>query len=86
MSFPLVGNSKISLSITNALKENRLPHAILIEGENGNGKHTLAYYLASFAVCSGDNAPCGECKNSTNKINHPEMAKITPEDAKKNIS
>lgn len=86
MSFPLVGNSKINLSITNALKENRLPHAILIEGENGNGKHTLAYYLASFAVCSGDNSPCGVCKNCSMKLSHPDIKIITPEDNKKNIS
>lgn len=86
MSFPLVGNSKINLSISNALKENRLPHAILIEGDAGNGKHTLAYYLASFAVCSGENAPCGNCRNCNLKINHPDIAIIAPEENKKNIS
>ncbi len=86
MSFPLVGNSKINSSITNALKENRLPHAILIEGDKGNGKHTLAYYLASFAVCSGENAPCRNCRNCNLKINHPDIAIIAPEENKKNIT
>ncbi len=86
MSFPLVGNSKINLSITNALRENRLPHAILIEGDTGNGKHTLAYYLAAFAVCSGENAPCNTCKNCNLKLNHPDISIIAPEENKKNIS
>lgn len=86
MSFPLVGNSKIRSSIQNALTENRLPHAILIEGEGGLGKHTLAYYLSSFAVCSGENAPCGECRNCSIGISHPDITVIAPEDGKKNIS
>lgn len=86
MNFPLVGNSKIGSSIQNALTENRLPHAILIEGENGLGKHTLAYYLSAFAVCSGKNAPCGECRNCNLGTNHPDITLIAPEDGKKNIS
>ena len=34
------------------LKENRIPHAILIEGDKGTGRHTLANFLAKAAVCS----------------------------------
>ena len=33
MSFPLVGNSKLRLTIESILKEKHLPHAILIDGE-----------------------------------------------------
>ncbi len=86
MSFPLVGNRKIALAITNALKEGRLPHAILIEGDKGLGRHTLAFYLARATVCGEDNAPCGNCKNCNLGTNHPDITVTTLEDKKKNIS
>ncbi|MBR4122941.1 MAG: DNA polymerase III subunit [Clostridia bacterium] len=86
MSFPLVGNNSINTSITNALKEHRLPHAILIEGEKGNGKHTLAFYLARAIVCDNENAPCGKCRNCAMGINHPDISVTAPEENKKNIS
>lgn len=86
MSFPLVGNEKISLAILNALKENRLPHAILIEGDVGLGKHTLAFYLAKAAVCSESNSPCGLCKNCKLGALHPDITVTAPEEKKKNIS
>ena len=86
MSFPLVGNTKIKLAIENAIKEKRLPHAILIEGDKGTGRHTLGFYLASAIVCSGDNPPCGECRECKKKQNHPDITVIAPEDGKKNIA
>jgi len=46
ISFPLVGNVNIKASVTNSFKERRLPHALLIEGEAGNGRHTLSDFLA----------------------------------------
>lgn len=86
MSFPLVGNKKIALAITNALNEGRLPHAILIEGDKGLGRHTLAFYLAKATVCGEYNAPCGNCKNCNLGTNHPDISVTTLEDKKKNIS
>lgn len=86
MSFPLVGNTKISLAILNALKEHRLPHAILIEGDVGLGKHTLAFYLAKAAVCGEDNSPCGICKDCKLGAFHPDITITAPEEKKKNIS
>lgn len=88
MSFPLVGNSKIALALTNALAEKRLPHAIIIEGDIGTGRHTLANYISAAAVCSSDNSPCGGCKNcSLQKAgSHPDIAVTAPEEGKKNIA
>ncbi len=88
MSFPLVGNSKIALAISNALKEKRLPHAILIEGDVGSGRHTLASYLSAAAACSGEDVPCGACRNcELHKANsHPDIMVTAPEDGKKNIA
>lgn len=88
MSFPLVGNSKISLALSNAIAEKRLPHAILIEGDIGTGRHTLADYISSAAVCSGDNTPCNNCRNCQLQKNgsHPDIMTVSPEEGKKNIA
>lgn len=88
MSFPLVGNSKIAVAITNAIKEKRLPHAILIEGDVGTGRHTLANYITAAAVCSGEDVPCGNCRNCEllSAGSHPDVAITAPEENKKNIA
>lgn len=88
MSFPLVGNSKIALALNNALREKRLPHAILIEGEIGTGRHTLANFISSAAVCSDDNTPCGVCRNCELQKagTHPDIMVTAPEENKKNIA
>lgn len=88
MMFPLAGNEKIKQALINSINENRLPHAIIIEGDEGSGKHTLARFITSAAVCSGENAPCGVCKNChlADISSHPDIAVTAPEDGKKNIS
>lgn len=88
MSFPLIGNAKIKQSVLNFIKEKRLPHAILIEGDAGTGRHTLADFIATAAVCENDNAPCGECKACLMAAsqNHPDISVTAPEENKKNIA
>lgn len=46
MSFPLIGNSGVQNALTAAIKADRLPHAVLIEGDKGTGRHTLAKFIA----------------------------------------
>ena len=88
MIFPLIGNNKIRQSLENVLKEHHLPHAVLIDGDTGTGKHTLADYISVSAVCSGEEIPCGECKNCSLALskNHPDIIKISPLKWKKSIS
>lgn len=88
MSFPLVGNGKIRLAVENSLKERRLPHAILIDGDIGTGRHTLAKFLSVAAVCSGNSVPCGDCTDCrlAASHNHPDITMIAPEEGKKNIA
>ena len=38
MIFPLVSNEKTALTVKNFIKEQRIPHAILILGDSGVGK------------------------------------------------
>ncbi|MBR4073589.1 MAG: DNA polymerase III subunit delta' [Clostridia bacterium] len=88
MIFPLIGNEKIKSAVESALKTNRLPHAIIIEGETGLGRHTLASFISAAALCTGENPPCGECQmcRLAKSGNHPDITVVAPEDKKKNIS
>ena len=88
MSFPLIGNEKLGIALGTAIEHNHIPHAIILEGEAGLGKHTLAQYLSRAILCFEDKRPCDECKSC--KLNfsgsHPDLITIAPEDKKKNIS
>lgn len=88
MIFPLVGNERIKDAVLAFVYESRIPHAILIEGEKGTGRHTLSHFLAFSAVCTGENPPCNDCRGCKMAENrsHPDIALIEPEDGKKNIS
>ena len=39
--------------LTRAVGEGRLPHALIIEGASGSGRHTIAFSIAS-ALAGGD--------------------------------
>lgn len=56
------GNGQVKESLSDALKSGKLPHALVLQGEPGTGKRTLAKWIARALVCSRrDDAPCGEC-------------------------
>lgn len=88
MIFPLIGNEKICSTVTSFVNEKRIPHAVLILGDFGTGKHTLSKYLSKAIVCSGDNIPCGLCNNcrTADSGNHPDITVISPEEDKKSIT
>lgn len=44
------------------LDAGRLPHALLISGPEGIGKHELALKIAQAVVCEAAQPPCGECR------------------------
>lgn len=88
MSFPLVGNLRIRDAVMAAVAEKRIPHAILLEGDKGTGRHILMRFLSRVAVCDGENSPCGECRGCylAEIGTHPDITVIAPEDGKKNIT
>jgi DNA polymerase III subunit gamma/tau len=61
----LVGQNHISQTLTNALKNGRLPHALLFTGPRGTGKTSSARILAKSLRCenSVDFMPCGACSS-----------------------
>lgn len=88
MSFPLAGNARVKEAVTSMISLRRIPHAILIDGDKGTGRHTLARYIAQAAVCGKDNAPCGECRSCrvAKSGAHPDITFISPEEGKKFIN
>lgn len=83
MQVPLIGNSRICNMLSAMIKNHRIPHAILIEGEEGLGKKTLAKFIAKACLCSNENSPCGECKTChlIEVGSHPDFQIVTPDGA-----
>jgi len=66
-----------------ALRE-RLPHALLIHGQQGIGKRDLALHFAQGLLCEtplADGQPCGTCAacHWFSQGNHPDFTVVRPE-------
>ena len=61
---------------------------VAMEGENEDSNLRLAQYIATAAVCDGDAAPCGSCKNCHLAAvgSHPDITYIESLEGKKNLS
>ncbi|RME17780.1 MAG: DNA polymerase III subunit gamma/tau [Bdellovibrio sp.] len=60
----LIGQEHICTTLRNALKAQRLPHALLFTGPRGTGKTSSARILAMSLRCQNakDFNPCGQCE------------------------
>lgn len=73
-NFP--GNDRCKEQLSLAFQENRIPHAIILEGPPGSGRHTLAGILAAAAVCTAETEkPCGVCAacQKVKADSHPDI-------------
>ena len=88
MSFPLIANERVRESVDLLISTRRIPHAIIIEGDEGTGRKTLARYLAKAAVCEAENRPCGVCRSChlADAGTHPDIETVSVEAKKKNIT
>jgi DNA polymerase-3 subunit delta' len=62
---------------------NRLPHALLLQGQPGLGKHAFALRLARALLCAELRTParaCGACKSCQlfSAGNHPDLFRVEP--------
>lgn len=71
------GQEKIKNELISMYKNEKIPHALIFTGPEGNGKFALAMAFASFIQCKGekDNDKCGKCIacKKTDKFIHPDI-------------
>ncbi len=76
----LVGNERVKQQLAADIDSGRFPHALLIEGDAGSGRRTLAMAVARAATCYSDGEkPCGVC-DACRKNEHPDIT-VYGEDA-----
>ena len=75
-----IGNEKVIDRLSKLIESGRFPHALIIEGEEGIGKKTLAKDIACALVCRGNDKPCGECAQCKKAIGaiHPDISEYIP--------
>ena len=75
-----IGNEKVIDRLSKLIESGRFPHALIIEGEEGIGKKTLAKDIACALVCRGNDKPCGECSQCKKAIDaiHPDISEYIP--------
>ena len=71
-----LGNEKLKEQISSLAESGRLPHAIVIEGDEGLGKRTFAREIALNLFCRSDGErPCRNCAQCSKVLKgvHPDV-------------
>lgn len=76
-------NTNIKNMFSDLFSRSRVPHAVLIEGGSKADRSTAAEYLAQWAVCRGDDPPCGECRDCIKCLAHSHPDIIIPQSSGK---
>lgn len=78
----VVGHKEVIRYIQNAVKENKVSHAYILNGEKGSGKKLLASLFATTLLCErkGED-PCNECHScvQAESGNHPDIIWVSHE-------
>lgn len=76
-----IGNESVKSHITTLLKNNKVSHAIMIDGAKGLGKKTFAELIAQSSICSHplNGQPCNDCANCKKVLKHIHPDIIYPE-------
>lgn len=59
----IYGNELIKALFVENIESNKIPHAIILEGDKGSGRYTFALNIAAASLCTDFDKPCGLCKN-----------------------
>lgn len=80
-NFDFAGNMVVLERLGALFDSGRFPHALIIEGEQGLGKRTLAKQLASMLECRDDNKPCRVCTQCKKVLKgiHPDVFEYSSE-------
>lgn len=85
------GNEKSKETLCRAIENGRMPQTLILEGDRGSGKHTLALELAKALFCKreGQNSfPCGSCRGCERVKNGltPDVVFVRADEGKISIS
>ena len=78
----VVGHKDIIKYIGNAIREDQVSHAYIMNGARGSGKKLLANLFATTLLCEkGGPDPCNECHSckQAESGNHPDIIRVTHE-------
>jgi DNA polymerase-3 subunit delta' len=84
MPWALLGLERIKAALTDLLRQERVPHALLLTGPAGCGKFTLSLALAQALNCAApdpaDLSPCLECPSCRKMAanSHPDLVILEP--------
>lgn len=83
MSFnDVIGQDEIKDFLRRQVKEERVPHALLLSGGEGRGKFALAFAFARYLLCQHptDADACGRCNSCkmSEDLAHPDLHFIFP--------
>ncbi len=59
----IYGNGLLKDLFAENIEGNKLPHAIILEGDRGSGRYSFALNIAAATLCTDFERPCGVCKN-----------------------
>ncbi len=77
------GDEKARRALSLAFSGGHMPHAVLLEGEQGSGTNALAAVLARASVClSEGDKPCGRCAGCIKALagSHPDILTVNGDD------
>ncbi len=84
-----LGNDSVKAAISAAFASRRFPHAVVLQGERGCGKRTMARLIANALVCRDrEHAPCGVCPSCVRAAagSHPDIRVIEGSGATRSLS
>lgn len=75
---PLQGHEKMRAALAKSVRENDLPHSLLLHGPEGIGKERFGLWLAQRIVCDTPDTgtePCGHCLHCrlVERLEHPDV-------------
>lgn len=78
----IVGQEQVKERLLLQVKENRVPHAMLLAGPQGTGKLALAVAFAQYLMCNNrsESDSCGTCPacKKVSKLIHPDLHFVYP--------
>lgn len=85
----VIGQEEVKRKLILSVQENRVPHAQLFLGPEGNGKLPLALAYAQYILCPHRTATdsCGVCPScqKISKLTHPDLHFVVPSTTTKSV-